>query len=176
LSGDPEIVLYHDNSAGDRDLSFISEDHADLGEPLPRAQKVQQVAQEVAQSYFQRDFRNHTGRPDVIVLEVRDELSNDYEYLITEVKNSKREKTIRQGIKETLEYLAFLKVNEEYVFKKGSSEEAYFGSGWNGLLVVQDLDQETEPIDKQDYPIQILQASEVEDHILEILRQLEITN
>lgn len=176
LSGNPEIVLYHDNSAGDRELSFISEDHADLREPLPRAQKVQQVAQEVAQSYFQRDFRNHTGRPDVIVLEVRDETTDDYEYLITEVKNSKREKTIRQGIKETLEYLAFLKVNQEYVFEKGSSEEAYFGSGWNGLLVVQDLERDTEPVDEQDHPIRILQASEVEDHILEILRKLGISN
>ncbi|NKE37536.1 hypothetical protein GWG54_17325 [Natronococcus sp. JC468] len=40
----------------------------------------------------------------------------DQEYLIVEVKNSTSEDTIRRGIKETLEYLAFLRLNEVYVF------------------------------------------------------------
>lgn len=175
LSGDPEIVLYHDKAGGDRKLSFKSENYDDLEPPLPRAQKVQQAAHEVAESYFKDDFSNQTGRPDVILLEVRDEENDDYEYLITEVKNSKREKTIRQGIKETLEYLAFLRVNEDYVFEKSDDENAYFGSGWNGLLVVQDMERETEPFAEQDHSIRILQASEVEDRILDVLGELGLT-
>ena len=111
----------------------------------------------------------------MIVLEVRDEENDDYEYLITEVKNSKQKKTIRQGIKETLEYLAFLKVNEEYVFEKSEDAGGYFGSGWNGLLIVQDMERETEPFADQDQPIRILQASEVEDRILEVLGELGLT-
>lgn len=174
LPGEPEIVLYHDNSASDRNLSFKTEEAAELEEPLPRAQKVQQMAHQVAESYFQTSYANHTGRPDVIVLEVRDEASESYEYLITEVKNSKREKTIRQGIKETLEYLAFLKINEEYVFEKADTEGGYFGSGWNGLLVVQDLDRETEPFEDQHQPIRILQASEIEEKIATVLGELGI--
>lgn len=174
LPGDPEIILYHDKSASDRNLSFRTEDTGDLEEPLPRAQKIQQMAHTVAESYFKTEYPNHTGRPDVIVLEVRDDANDSYEYLITEVKNSKREKTIRQGIKETLEYLAFLKVNEEFVFEKTEADDAYFGSGWNGLLVVQDLDRETEEFEDQAQPIRILQASEVEDRIGTVLQELGI--
>ena len=57
------------------------------------------------------------------------------------MKNSANEDTIRRRIKETLEYLAFLRLNEEYVF--GRDDQEYFGSGWNGLLIVQDLQRET---------------------------------
>jgi hypothetical protein len=57
------------------------------------------------------------------------------------------EDTVRRGIKETLEYLAFLRLNEEYVF--GRDDEEYFGSGWNGLLVVQDLQRETASLEEQ---------------------------
>jgi hypothetical protein len=176
LAGEKEIVLYHDNSASDRGLSFRSGDTADLHDPLPRAQKVQEMAQTVAESYFQTEFQNHTGRPDVIILEIRDEANDEHEYLITEVKNSKREKTIRQGIKETLEYLAFLKVNEEYVFDRSTSNGAYFGSGWNGLLVIQDLERDTETFEEQETPIRILQATELEDKVLDILEELQLAN
>ena len=72
-------------------------------------------------------MRNHTALPDVIVLAVISEADDQHEYLITEVKNSTNVDTIRRGIKETLEYLAFLRVNEEFVF--GPDEADYFGSG-----------------------------------------------
>jgi len=40
----------------------------------------------------------------------------------------------------------------------------YFGSGWNGLLVVQDLDRQTTSLEEQsESEIKILQASELED-------------
>lgn len=176
LSGSPEIVIYHDNAAGDRSLSFRSQDESEFDDPIPRAQRVQTVAHQVAESYFDDDFRDHTGRPDVIVLEIRDEENDHYEYLITEVKNSKRRKTIRRGIKETLEYLAFLRVNENYVFGH-REEEDYFGSGWNGLLVVQDLSQDTLSFEEQkerSQSIKILQAKELEDGIYETLARLNI--
>lgn len=91
-----------------------------------RTDKVQLEAQEIAGDYFKKEFRNHTGRPDVIVLEVIGDEADQHEYLITEVKNSTSTDTIRRGIKETLEYLAFLRVNEEYAF--GPTPEDYFGS------------------------------------------------
>ena len=112
----------------------------------------------------------YRGRPDIIVLEIISEDESEHEYLITEVKNSVNEDTIRRGIKETLEYLAFLRVNEEFVFGPG---EDVFGSGWNGLLVVQDLDAETATLSEQtDREIAILQASELEDGLRRILREL----
>lgn len=177
LAGTPEIVIYHDKAARDRKLQFKAQDQADLPDPLPRAQKVQEVAHEIAESYFDAEFQDHTGRPDVIVLELRDEVNQEYEYLITEVKNSKREKTIRQGVKEALEYLAFLQVNEDYVFGREATSDEYFGSGWNGLLVVQDLDRETKSFEEQkteSQAIRILQASEIDEGIREAMRQLGI--
>ncbi|WP_256392029.1 hypothetical protein [Natronoarchaeum rubrum] len=170
FDGDKEIVLYHDNSARDRNLSFVAVPEEDQDEPS-RTEKVQLAAQKIAGDYFDKDYENHTGRPDVIVLEIISEDDDEHEYLIVEVKNSTNESTIRQGIKETLEYLAFLRVNEEFVF--GGNEGDYFGSGWNGLLVVQDLDDQTASVDDQsDNEIAVLQASELEDELETILRDV----
>lgn len=100
----------------------------------------------------------------------------EYEYLITEVKNSTRQETIRTGIKETLEYLAFLRVNEDYVFgREETTQPDYFGSGWNGLLVVQVLDQPTQSLSEQSgagQEIKILQASELDDGLTTLLKKL----
>jgi hypothetical protein len=166
IDGEQEIVLYHDTSASDRGLSFRTEATPDDREPT-RAERVQQTARDVASNYFDKNFQNHTGRPDVIVLEVKSDDPLTYEYLIAEVKHSTREETIRTGIKETLEYLAFLRINEDYVFGRDTSdEEDIFGSGWNGLLVVQDLDRETPSVDAQkDEPITILQAGELDEQL-----------
>ncbi len=176
FDGDREIVLYHDNSARDRKLSFVAVPDEDKENPS-RTDQVQLVAQEIAGNYFEKDYRNHTGRPDVIVLEIVSADENEHEYLIVEVKNSTNEDTIRRGIKETLEYLAFLRVNEEYVFGRededGDGNGDYFGSGWNGLLVVQDLEEETASLeDQSDREIAILQASELEDELETILGEV----
>ncbi len=147
------------NSVRDRNLSFTAV--PDEEDSQSRTDKVQLVAKEIAGNYFDKKYQDHTGRPDVIVLEIISE-DGDHEYLIVEVKNSANEDTIRRGIKETLEYLAFLRLNEEYVF--GRDDEEYFGSGWNGLLVVQDLQRETASLEEQaESEIKILQASELEN-------------
>lgn len=164
-----EIILYHDNSASDRSLSFDSMPDEER-EDLSRHEMVQRKSIETAQSYFEESqFRSHTGRPDVIVLEINREESK--EYLITEVKNSRRQETVRQGIKETLEYLVFLQQNSEFVF---GAETNFLGSGWNGVLVVQDIrGTETRDFNEQnEQPIRILQASEVEERVSEVLREV----
>lgn len=166
LSGPRDVVVYHDSS-GERGLSFrtISEQRLD-GKPS-RNDSVQMKATEIASDYFGEQFRNHTGRPDVIVLEIGPETS-ETEYLVAEVKNSTRKDTIRRGIKETLEYLAFLRKDEDFVFD-GTEEEDYFGNGWNGMLVIQDLkDTETQPIEDQSL-IRILQAGELEEELGAVL-------
>lgn len=175
LSGEKEVVVYHDNAAGDRDLSFLSVPMEKADKELTRTEMVQRTATRVARQYFRdAEFENHTGRPDVIVLEILDEDSGSYDYLITEIKNSTQQKTIRQGIKETLEYLAFLRLDDELVFGDEELEDPTeaFGSGWNGLLVVQDLEsEETTPLHDQE-TMKILQASEVEDRLPEVLESV----
>lgn len=171
MEGQKDIVLYHDNSAADRDLSFISDVPEVEGRLLSRTEKVQTVARRVANDYFsEHDFRNHTGRPDVIVMEVIDEENNQNECIIAEVKNSTNIDTIRRGIKEAVEYLAFLRINDEFVFGKPNTEN-YFGTGWNGLLVTQDLETETASLDDQESSeIKILQASELESKLESVLK------
>ncbi|MFD1641806.1 hypothetical protein [Halohasta litorea] len=172
IEGDTEVVLYHDSSAADRDLSFLAYPDEE-SDDLSRTEKVQTTARSVANQYFtDQKFTNHTGRPDLIVLEVNSAESDGREYFITEVKNSSRTDTIRQGIKETLEYLAFLRVDDEFVFDSGS-DGSYFGDGANGLLVVQDLQDETVDLDGQSgSEIKILQASELEDKLQQLLVQI----
>ncbi|MCD2204536.1 hypothetical protein [Halobacterium sp. KA-6] len=169
FTGEKDIVLYHDNSAIDRGLSFRT--GVDSAEDVQsRTDRVQLVAQKVASDYFNTDFQNHTGRPDIIVLEVQTE--DGYDYLITEVKNSTRTKTIRQGIKETLEYVAFLRLNNNFVFEDPNNEDI-FGDGWNGLLVIQDLDTQTASINEQQHnEINILQASELDNNLHQLLDNL----
>ncbi|MFQ3319102.1 MAG: hypothetical protein ACI8UR_001969 [Natronomonas sp.] len=168
VDDDTEIVLYHDNSGRDRDLSFRSEEFGKLRGELSRTEMVQREAHETLASYFKNEnFHRRSGRPDVIVLEINGE--DSHEYLITEVKNSTRPETIRTGIKETLEYLAFLRHENDFVFE---ADTEYFGSGWNGLLVVQDIDgKETASLDEQ-RSIRILQASEVETRLKDILQEV----
>lgn len=171
ISGEKEIVLYHDSSARDRELSFKSEVESKTGD-LSRSDMIQKKAHEIIDEYFvERNIEDHTGRPDVIILEIIDDEKNEYEYLITEVKYSTRRDTIRSGIKETLEYLAFLRVEENFVFDDKSD---YLGEGWNGVLVVQDLEEEeTLDLEKQEeMEIKILQASEIEDRLENILEEV----
>jgi hypothetical protein len=167
IDGDTEIVLYHDNSARDRGLSFLSDVPDKEPGDLSRTELVQREARIVTDEYFvDRSFRSTTGRPDVIVLEVQS--GSNTEYLITEVKYSTRPETVSQGIRETLEYLTFLRDDGELVH----DEKGHFGSGWNGVLVVQDIDEyETASLEAQ-RSIRILQAAELESKLTEVLEQV----
>lgn len=161
-----DIVLYHDNSGRSRGLSFLSDVPEKSREELSRTELVERESLRVANTYFEDEqFQDATGRPDVIVLEI--EAEDEREYLITEVKHSSRPETVRKGIEETLEYLAFLRQDDDIVY-----EESTFGTGWNGVLVVQDIDgASTAPLDSQQ-SIRILQASEVETKLETILDRI----
>lgn len=173
--GEKEVVIYHNNSARDKNISFKPDiDERDYGDydKLSRTEKVQKRAHEIMEDYFDSDFVNYTKRPDVIMLEIIDKEENEYEYLITEIKNSTNEDTIKSGIKETLEYLAFLRVEnetEKFVYQD-DDELGCFGKGCNGILVIQDLeDEETLDIENQK-TIKILQASQIEDNLEDIIQ------
>ena len=162
------VYLYHDTAAGDRGLSFNPEpDPSNADGDLSRTERVQRESLEVARNYFpERDFNSATGRPDVIVLEV--ETDDAREYLVTEVKNTRRIETVQRGITETLEYLAFLRQDDEFVHDDGG----FFGSGWNGVLVVQDIEQEPTASLEEQQSIKILQASEVEEKLRRVLGEV----
>ncbi len=173
-SDGPEIRLYHDKAADRPKLSFDMTPQGDDENSFNRYEMVQHESDEIARNYFSNsNLGSKTGRPDVIVVEARHDCHN--EYLITEVKNSTSMQTIRSGITETLQYLAFLQEftsedEKRYVF---GDETQFLGAGWNGSLVIQDLDEETASFEEQeDQRIKILQASEVEGRLQDILREV----
>jgi hypothetical protein len=167
VDDDAEITLYHDNS-GNQDVSFVPEHHEKDRSELTRTEMIQRETREVVSNYFESEsLQLTTGRPDVIVLEVTTD--DRQQYLITEIKNSTNPETVRSGVKETLEYLAFLRHRTEFVFDRDTE---FVGSGWNGLLVVQDIESsETAPLDEQ-RSIRILQASEVSERLEDVLEMV----
>lgn len=160
------IVLYHDSAARAQDLEFISDVKDKDPGSLSRTELIQYETGRLTDEYFVEDeFRSTTGRPDVIVLEIEED--DSVEYLITEVKYSSRRETIQRGIKETLEYLAFLRQGDELVH--GNSN--VFGSGWNGVLVTRDIEtRETAEIEDQRL-LRILQASELETELQNVVER-----
>jgi hypothetical protein len=168
----PEILLYHDKTPDEPDASFEMDESFGDDDELSRSDRVQKVAKEFTNDYFDEGYRNYTGRPDVLVLQVKDPDRDEYEYLITEVKNSTNKSTIKRGVRETLEYLAFLQVEDpkgskEYIHENTSSD--IFGSECRGLLVVRDLDKDTRSFDDQSSEMKILQASELEENLPKML-------
>lgn len=171
---DPEMVLYHDQSAGDRDVSFEVNESFEEQDNLSRSDRVHKVAKEFSDNYFAEGVSSYTGRPDILVLEINDSDSNNYEYLITEVKDTTNKGTIKRGIRETLEYLAFLQVkkpgegNPEYIHP--NTEDGLFGSRCKGLLVVRDLERDTQDFDEQSSEMKVLQASSLRGNLEEVIR------
>lgn len=161
------IVIYHDSAARAEQLKFIPDIDEKDPENLSRTEKIKYEKRRLAEDYFPDSGFDYTsGRPDVIVLEI--EAEERLEYLITEVKYSARKETVERGIEELLEYLAFLRDDDELVF----DEPDIFGSGWNGVLAVQDIqEQETAPLEDQRL-VKILQASELDSELEQIVGEM----
>ena len=157
-NNDTRIKIYHDDSARDIGLKFLFDPENDSEMPYSRPEKVELVSREIVKEYFKKSSsKPQTGRPDVILVEMKDLETEEYEYFITEVKNSTNEQTIKRGIKEALEYLAFLKKDDEWVYK-----DDVFGGEESGLLVIQDLEnEENQSLEEQEGPIRIIEASEL---------------
>ena len=162
-----DVVLYHDNSARDRNLSFVPEPIEKTDAQLTRAERIRRESRRVVERYFEDvGFDLRSNRPDVIVLEVRHE--DQYRYLISEVKYSDRPETVRRGVLETLEYLAYLRQDGRLVF----ADDSPFGSGWNGVLVVQDIEDHQTALPQDQQTIRILQASELDDFLPDVLERV----
>ncbi|MFB6100905.1 MAG: hypothetical protein ABEK16_06580 [Candidatus Nanohalobium sp.] len=160
-SEEKEIAVYHDSSARDLGIEFKYDPEKDSDKPYSRPEQVELKSREIIQDYFDRDTNQVTGRPDVILVEIIDKVSSDREFFITEVKNSTNEKTVKRGIKEALEYLAFLRDEDDFIYDGDS-----FGGERQGLVVVQDFeDRQVQSVGEQDGPVRIVQVSDLEDRL-----------
>jgi len=161
------IVLYHDSAARAEQLSFRSDVSDKDPDRLSRTERIKYESAELTSEYFfDEESREWTGRPDVIVLEV--ESGDRLEYLITEVKYSSRKETVERGVEELLEYLAFLRDDDEIVFE----EPNIFGNGWNGVLVTGDIEATRTRPPQEQREIRILQASELESNLSSVVENI----
>jgi hypothetical protein len=160
FDGSRECAVYYDQTPSDPDVRF----DALLDEKDPsRHVQAELTAHEITQTFFQgQTKRRASRRPDVTVV-AREPESPPADYLVIEVKDSTSPKRIRQGISELVDYLAFLQRDGAYEFPSDS-----FGSGLNGLLVVQDLegtDIDPAPLATQseaNHDVRIVQARHLE--------------
>lgn len=132
FDGTGRLRVYYDQTPDDPNISFLA-----LGEhesATNRHEYIHERSLESANLFFKNvDKRKQTKRPDILVV-AKNESEPTKDYLVVEVKDSNRQQTIRRGITELLEYLALLRREGKRTFDSGE-----FGSGVNGLLVVQDL-------------------------------------
>lgn len=159
-AGGATVKVFYNQSGAEANVSFTAFE----GSPNARSEHAKATAESVADAFFtETDVQNHTKRPDVLVVG-NSSRTPENGYLVIEVKDSATKATIREGISEIVEYLAFLQRAGTYEFDVGE-----FGSGMNGLLVVQDLDDvDFAPASiaeqaRNDLPIRIAQASDVDD-------------
>lgn len=173
FDGTAKLRVYYDQTPNDPDISFLA-----LGEhesATTRHEFIHERSLEYTSLFFKdTDKREHTKRPDVLVV-AENETEPTKDYLAVEVKDSTRDKTIRQGITELLEYLSFLRRNKETRFQPGD-----FGSGMNGLLVVQDIEEtNVRSVNEQaaeGMDIRIVQASELNDVLDDACSRVFIDN
>jgi len=167
LDATTAVEVYHDSAAGERGLAFLADVFEKDRDALSRTELVLKTARSVEAAYYDEHPQTiRTGRPDVIILKLIQESRTDY--LITEVKFSASRDRVRQGIRELLEYLTFMRDGDVFVHDPPD----IFGPPHRGLLVIDDLDdRHSPPVPEQEH-VTIVQAGELEVYIEEILQYI----
>ncbi len=168
------IKIYHDTSG---DLYFypkIPKKNIDQN----RYQYIENLSKKIMEDLFPDSSRTeYTGRPDILLIEIDSE--DNKEFLIIELKYTKRKKYIHQGIKELLWYIAFMRESddkEKYVFEerfpngyKSQTRKDILGETFTGLLVTNDLETDYEKIDSN--RLKVLQVKDLDTAIPKILKR-----
>ena len=163
-----EFHIFYDQGGGELDIAFQPYSNVDP-EDFSREDAATVYSRQTANAYFtSSDEKNRTKRPDVLIVAKNPSSDSTANHIVIEVKDSTDEDYIRQGIRELHEYLVYMSQGKSPIF----DTRGYLGGGTNGILVIQDLpnNSETLPVEQQVHlPITILQASEVETNLPEIL-------
>lgn len=158
VQGDREYYVYYDQSAGDRDFAFKAVPDSRPENKYTRAEWVVKTAPAVWNAYFsdRPEQRHHTKRPDVFI--VADPLQKDRsaQCLAVEVKHSTETDRLRAGIRETLEYVAYMQQHDTFVF---DTVAGAIPAEWNGLLVTDMLTESSVPLGEQAH-IKLLQGGD----------------
>lgn len=170
IQDDYDYYVYYDQAGGDQNFEFSAVPDRKSEEDYTRAEWVVETSRKVGNRYFtdRREWRHHTKRPDVLV--VVDPLHSDDHprCLAVEVKHSQKTDRLREGIRETLEYIAYMQQNDEFLFENADGSIA---TDWNGLLVTDELEDKAVPLQDQEH-IKILQGGlDFEKNVSQVLEK-----
>lgn len=167
FDGEQEFNLFYDQSGQALQCSFSVEPEVSP-EEYSRSDAATVYGDRAAESLFHRGGGPSTKRPDVLVAPTHPRKEPTQEYLVVEVKYSTRKATIKSGIRELAEYLAYFRRDGSPVFER----RGYMGSGINGLLVVGDRDDIPPPEAQTRLPITVVPASDLPTVLPELLVEL----
>lgn len=171
-SGD-RIFVFYEQAARSKDFSFLGSTSGVDDASVTRREAVQTRTGEIVDELFGSGSRVATKRPDVLVAYERDGAIDPRRSLVVEVKyhgsGGSGEDTVERGVRELLEYLAYMRHDGELVFDGGSAND-WFGDG-NGLLVIDDDDSASEEID-DGHPVRVAQAGSLSGPLREQIEAL----
>lgn len=173
LANGDHIFVFYEQAAGSKDFSFLGSASELDAEAVTRHEATRTRTQAIAGELFDSSSRVATKRPDVLVAYERDGSVVPQRSLVVEVKyhgsGRSGEETVERGVRELLEYLVYMRHDDELVFD-GPSADDWFGEG-NGLLVIDDDDSVSATIDDR-HPIRVAQASTLSGRLREQLESL----
>lgn len=173
LANEDRMYVFYEQAAGSKAFSFLGSTQDIDATSLTRREATRTRTQSIASELFESGSQVATKRPDVLVVYERDGVIVPERSLIIEVKyqgtGSSGKETVERGVRELLEYLAYMRHDDELVFD-GSSPSEWFGEQ-NGLLVVND-DDGISPAIAEDHPISVAHARSLSTQLLDQLQSL----
>lgn len=173
LANGDRIFAFYEQAARSKDFSFLGGTSELRAESVTRREAVQTRTREIAGDLFDSGSRVATKRPDVLVVYERDGVVVPRRSLVVEAKyhgaGSAGEETVERGVRELLEYLAYMRHDGELAFD-GPSADDWFGAG-NGLLVIDDDEAVNADVGDR-HPVRVAQAGSLSDSLREQLEAL----
>lgn len=156
FDGEQEYNLFYDQSGQSLDCSFYIEPEVPP-EQHSRGDAVATYGDKISSGIFGTRNKLSTKRPDILIAPRHPQKDPAKEYVIIEVKHSTNKATIKDGIREITQYLAYFRRDGDPVFEQPS----YMGCGLNGLLLVGDREDIPSISEQCRYPITVIPGTEL---------------
>lgn len=172
LDNGDRILVFYEQAAGSEDFSFLGSTTDLDAESVTRHEATRTRTREVVGDLFDTGSQVKTKRPDVLVAHEHEGSIDPQRSLVVEVKyqgsGRSGKETVERGVRELLEYLAYMRHDGDLVFG-GPSADDWLGTE-NGLLVIDDDDRLNTSVDN--HPIRITQARSLTDSLRTQLKRL----
>ncbi|WP_135823672.1 hypothetical protein [Halorussus ruber] len=172
LDNGDHISVFYEQAARSKQFSFLG-DTADVdAASVTRREAIRTRTKEIAGDLFDAGSQVRTKRPDVLVVYERDGSIDPQRSLVVEAKyhgsGRSGKDTVERGVRELLEYLAYMRHDEELVFGNPAADD--WRGEENGLLVTDDDRRINTRVDH--HPIRITQAGSLAESLRTQLERL----